>query len=464
MKVVHNRSNHIEHNVLIGMITADPVVEKIAPGWTGKEFASPWSNFIGGCCVEHYKKHGTAPGKAIESYYERWAAKRSDDDPAAKLVHRLLSVIDGKYQQNGLHVGSVLDDAERLFRENRVKQLTEKISRRLEQGDVNKAEEMLTAYSPFSLNGNGAVAASEIEARKQRWLWHPWLARGEMTIFDADPGVGKSTILCDLAARVTRGWTMPPDPRGTNRTKPNPGAVMILSGEDTWETTILPRLLLAGADLDLVFRPGKELITLPNDLAYLGREIERHNVRLLTIDPIMAFLDAKADGNAETSVRPTLHRLREMTSKTRASTSMVRHFRKSKERAIHRGTGSVAFTAACRVQIVLGRHPEEPDEFVMACGKNNLAEIPRSVGYRIVGGDVSSGEVKRIGTSAIEWTGMVDCDADDLSNPSGNKRGRPSQIEETAEFIRQTLSDGPMDAREFETVVFESLGIGKSTL
>jgi len=35
------------------------------------------------------------------------------------------------------------------------------------------------------------------------WLWRGRLARGKLAIFDGDPGLGKSFITLDLAARVT---------------------------------------------------------------------------------------------------------------------------------------------------------------------------------------------------------------------------------------------------------------------
>src|SRR5438552_19016017 len=41
------------------------------------------------------------------------------------------------------------------------------------------------------------------------WLWRPYLARGTLTLLDGDPGVGKSLIALDLAARLTTGRAWP---------------------------------------------------------------------------------------------------------------------------------------------------------------------------------------------------------------------------------------------------------------
>src|SRR5262249_42750622 len=42
-----------------------------------------------------------------------------------------------------------------------------------------------------------------------RWLWPGRIPLGMVTVLDGDPGLGKSTMLLDLAARLTRGDRMP---------------------------------------------------------------------------------------------------------------------------------------------------------------------------------------------------------------------------------------------------------------
>ena len=50
---------------------------------------------------------------------------------------------------------------------------------------------------------------SQIEPKSIRWLWKPWLARGKLAILDGDPGVGKTLLAIDRAARLSRGDTLP---------------------------------------------------------------------------------------------------------------------------------------------------------------------------------------------------------------------------------------------------------------
>src|SRR5262249_43132478 len=44
---------------------------------------------------------------------------------------------------------------------------------------------------------------ADIEVKAVEWLWEHWIPLGKQAILDGDPGLGKSTVLCDLAARIT---------------------------------------------------------------------------------------------------------------------------------------------------------------------------------------------------------------------------------------------------------------------
>src|SRR5262249_11635505 len=66
----------------------------------------------------------------------------------------------------------------------------------------------------------------DIQARDVEWLWDHKIARGALTVLASDPGLGKSTMLCDLAARMSRHDAWPDKGRAPL------GNVMFLSAED----------------------------------------------------------------------------------------------------------------------------------------------------------------------------------------------------------------------------------------
>ena len=78
--------------------------------------------------------------------------------------------------------------------------------------------------------------------RAVRWLWEDKIPLGEITLLAGREGLGKSTIAYTLAAWITqgtmKGWF-----------KGEPRDVIVIATEDSWEHTITPRLMAAGADL-----------------------------------------------------------------------------------------------------------------------------------------------------------------------------------------------------------------------
>ena len=67
---------------------------------------------------------------------------------------------------------------------------------------------------------------SDVRSKQVAWLWPNWLALGKLAVLDGDPGLGKSTLLFDLAARVSSTGVMPDGTQGAS------GSVIILNAED----------------------------------------------------------------------------------------------------------------------------------------------------------------------------------------------------------------------------------------
>lgn len=162
MKVQSYTSGGDERRVVIGMITDPVVLGRIETRWTGKEFASRWSNIVGGWCVEHWRRHQEAPGKLIESRFERWREK-AKDEATVKLVDRFLSGINGEYEEQTKDQNSdyLIDLAGSHFNRVRVAKLKEQLDRDLEDGDPGKSIERIASFSQMDLGVGSAVDVLE---------------------------------------------------------------------------------------------------------------------------------------------------------------------------------------------------------------------------------------------------------------------------------------------------------------
>ena len=210
-----------------------------------------------------------------------------------------------------------------------------------------------------------AEPLSQVRAASIRWLWKPFLPRGKLAVLDGDPGMGKSMLTIDLAARLSRGG---PLPDGT--TADGPHVTLLLSAEDDAGDTTRPRAEAAGADLDrviVVTSPAGGPLTFPGDFPELAKLVKRHAPSLIVIDPITAFLPTDVAANADQSVRRVLSRLAVIAEQAGCAVLLVRHLRKAGgAKAVYRGAGSIGIIASARTGLLAACLPTVRDLRVLA--------------------------------------------------------------------------------------------------
>ena len=81
------------------------------------------------------------------------------------------------------------------------------------------------------------VPLSAARATPVSWLWPGRIPLNKLTVLDGDPGLGKSSVLLDVVARLTTGRPMPDcDPSTALR----PGNAVLLCAEDGTTTPCVP--------------------------------------------------------------------------------------------------------------------------------------------------------------------------------------------------------------------------------
>ena len=307
-------------------------------------------------------------------------------------------------------------------------------------------EEYTKSSAGASAPGAVLRRISDIEAQRLSWLWPGRIPLGKMTLFAGDPGLGKSFVTLDIVARVTRGKNWPDGAR--NETA---GNVILLSAEDDPSDTIRPRLEAAGADLDKVhileavrhIKPDGETsldhFSLQTDITALQDAAASHDVRLIVIDPISAYLGS-TDSHVNAKVRGLLAPLTALAQTLRFSLVIVDHLSKSNRPALYRPNGSIGFTAAARAVWFFAKDPDAPEQRLMLPGKLNLAPEQTGLGYQLRQGE--SGAV------AVAWGDAVTMTADAVLQPEAAEE-RSERLEAT-DWLREYLSAGPVAANQLK--------------
>lgn len=283
-----------------------------------------------------------------------------------------------------------------------------------------------------------AESLADVKPETIRWLWWPYLPAGKLTLLDGDPGLGKSLLTLDVAARLSRGGELP----NGGWTAP-PATTIFLNAEDSAADTARPRALAAGADLNrLIFVnvTDRRAPRFPEDVPALEDAIRRHGAALAVVDPLMAFLPREVAANSDQGVRRALTPLAQVATRTGAAIWLVRHLSKRVEvQALYRGAGSTGIIGAVRSGLLLAAHPTESSVRVLSATKANLAGAVPSLGFRI-GSDAESRPV-------LEWLGPQDFTANQVSRPD-LAAVRLSASRRATKWLSDELKAGPRPAND----------------
>lgn len=297
------------------------------------------------------------------------------------------------------------------------------------------------------------INMEQVEVEKIDWLLYPFIPFGKVTIVQGDPGEGKTTMVLQIIAKLTKGEAVLPsgsdEPALEAKTVDlEPVNVIYQTAEDGLGDTIKPRLLSAGADCSrvMVIDDNDQALTMMD--ARLEEAIIKTKARLVVLDPIQGFLGAAVDMHRANEIRPLMKRVAVLAEKYHCAIILIGHMNKnSNGKSSYRGLGSIDFQAAARSVLIVGRIKDEPEIRVVCHVKSSLAPEGKCIAFRL---DKDTG---------FEWIGEYDISADDLL--SGDNRGQ--KIHEAKEFLKEILVSGSV-AQTKVAEEAESRGIKKKTL
>lgn len=288
------------------------------------------------------------------------------------------------------------------------------------------------------------IRMSEIQSQEIEWLWYPFIPYGKLTIIQGDPGDGKTTMVLNLAAKLSKGEALDENMKVTE-----PVNVIYQTAEDGLADTVKPRLELAGADCERIIVIDESDKSLSMVDERLEEAIVRTGARLLILDPIQAYLGGGMDMNRANEARDMTKKLGALAEKTKCAIILIGHMNKaSGNKAAYRGMGSIDFFAVARSVLLVGRVEGESNTRAVVQIKNNLAAFGHPKAFAL-------------SEEGFQWIGDYEITVDEVLGgiaPKANKMELAKQmLRELAETQSAVLSNEIFDRAD-------ELGISKRTL
>ena len=287
------------------------------------------------------------------------------------------------------------------------------------------------------------ISMDEVPVEEVEWLWYPYIPFGKLTIIHGDGGEGKTTLILQLAALLSRGEKLPCD-----STEREPIKVICQTAEDGLGDTIKPRLLAGNADCSQIKVIDESEATLTMLDERIEKAIVETGARALILDSVQAYIGAKVDMNRANEVRAILSQLGRIAGQYRCAIILVGHLKKVQgNKSNYRGLGSIDFQATARSVLIVGRLKDNPQIRVMVQDKSSLAPEGEPIAFEL---DKENG---------FRWLGHYDISADDLL--CGIPREKKS--EQAENLILEYLSQGKYPQQALLKKA-QAIGISKRVL
>ena len=330
---------------------------------------------------------------------------------------------------------------------------------------IDAAQTVQAADHPETERGDGRTenrtvsirCGAGIKPQPITWLWDGWLPAGKLTILAGAAGTGKTTLALGLAAALTSGGRWPDASHCTAK-----GNVLIWSGEDVADDTLVPRLIASGADLRRCyfidgitengerapFDPAQDILSLHHAVKGMG------GVSLLIIDPIVSAV--AGDMHRANDVRRSLQAVVDFAEAHQCAVIGITHFAKggAGKAPQDRVIGSQAFGALARMVLVAAKE-EDGTRRVLARAKSNIAPDDGGVSYSL-GLTTIDGGIEA--THAI-WEGVIEGTAREiLGEVEHDEDGTSDERDDLERMLIDTLTSngGKMSAKQVKREVSDA--------
>ncbi|MDR2115849.1 MAG: hypothetical protein LBP87_05655 [Planctomycetaceae bacterium] len=219
----------VERRILIGMITDDTVVSSVASLWKTTNrfdfFRTDIANLVGRWAVDHYNKYSKAIRESIQSRFQSYQDKNSNQD-YCKQISDLLTSLDLEFDNNPIQNRDYLiDQASRYFTEVQLDRIADRIKAGIQSGKLEDSLDAVNSFQRVELNADLGIdplrnetairqafeggAEQLIHFNKKdeddiQFFFGNAFSRDSFIGFLAGEKVGKSFALLDISVRAMK--------------------------------------------------------------------------------------------------------------------------------------------------------------------------------------------------------------------------------------------------------------------
>lgn len=332
--------------------------------------------------------------------------------------------------------------------------LSERDRTTAEKADKIRQERQATPQKPLQRRLK-IEKMSSIQEETAQWLWDRIIPLGGLTVVAGEGESGKSNLVSDIAARITRGLDFPDGAKGGA-----PADVLYVGVEEDVKCVLRPRLRKFGADLDRVHYAygiteqvnGREIVV-PwkfEELVLLRESLEdNRNIKMVVFDPIGCYF-GQSDSYKDSEIQALLQPLSKMGQDLGVTMVAIAHLGKNETRSIkNRILGSVAIPNTARTVIGVIRDKANQQSYMGVC-KSNFNSKRKSLPYTIKDDELT-------------FASELDTDIDTMLKVAAGDSGRNADTRGVAEqIIQRELASGPKTAAEVKAAC-EAAGCGEKS-
>ena len=287
---------------------------------------------------------------------------------------------------------------------------------------------------------------SNVQSKPVQWLWRPYIPIGKVTLLQGDPNDGKSTMMMNIVAELSKGGAMPD---GTALGRPQ--KIIYQCSEDDAEDTIKPRLEAYGADCRNVAFIDEEVYSgLTIDDERLRQAIEQFHPRLVVIDPLQAYVENDSDLMSASKARRLMKRTGIWAAMYDCAIVVIGHLNKSGgQKDLYRGLGSIDLVASARSVLQVER--KEDDRAVRIVHHVKSSAVPNGPDF--------SFEIRP--ETGFRWLETAEPDSSPQEEPVADLPRNKHEL--AAILIARALENGPVESIEIRRLMAE-YRIGDKTM